>query len=295
VAGLRGGAQVRRRFLRGLHLSRHAARLPQQFDAALQRGGGQAVLGAYGRPLQEASRLKLSIVVPAFNEERLLGAALESIKSAARVFDGAGGWELIVCDNNSTDRTAAIARAAGARVVFEPHNQISRARNRGAAAAAGEWLLFVDADSSPGAELFSDLRSAIEGGCLAGGSTIAADSDSFGFRMGIRVWNAISRIARWGAGAFIYCDAAAFRELRGFSEDLYASEELDFFQRLKALARRGKRKILILHRHPLHTSDRKVHLYSWSELLGFAGRVALHPRRALRNAADCRAWYDGRR
>ncbi len=240
--------------------------------------------------------MKLSIVVPAFNEERLLGAALESIKRAATVFDGAGGWELIVCDNNSTDRTAEIARAAGARVVFEPHNQISRARNCGAAAATGDWLVFVDADSSPSPELFRDLKSAIEsGGCLAGGSTIAADSDSFGFRFGIRVWNVISRVAHWGAGAFIYCDAAAFRELGGFSVELYASEELDFFQRLKPIARRLGRGILILHRHPLRTSDRKVHLYSWRELFGYVGRFVLRPRRALRNAADCGAWYDGRR
>jgi len=79
----------------------------------------------------------ISVVVPAFNEERLLAATLDSIKAAAQAFDGSGGWELIVCDNNSTDRTAGIAHAAGARVVFEPHNQISRARNRGAAAAAG--------------------------------------------------------------------------------------------------------------------------------------------------------------
>jgi glycosyltransferase involved in cell wall biosynthesis len=240
--------------------------------------------------------VRISFVVPAFNEERLLAATLESIQTAAQVFEGAGGWELIVCDNNSTDRSAEIARAAGARVVFEPHNQISLARNRGAAGAAGEWLVFVDADSSPSPGLFRDLRSAIEsGGCLAGGSTIAPDSDSFGFRLGIRAWNAISRISRWGAGSFIFCDAAAFRELGGFSEDLYASEELDFFQRLKPLARRRGRKILILHRHPLHTSDRKVRLYTWRELFGFAARVIRHPRRALRNAADCRTWYDGRR
>jgi glycosyltransferase involved in cell wall biosynthesis len=252
-------------------------------------------VGADRRLLQEKPLLKISIVVPAFNEERLLGAALESIKAAAKVFDEAG-WELIVCDNNSTDRTAEIARAAGARVVFEPHNQISRARNCGAAAATGEWLVFVDADTSPSPELFRDLESAIDsGGCLGGGSTFVADSDSFGFRLGVRAWNVISRITRWGAGAFIYCDAAAFRELGGFSEELYASEELDFFQRLKLIGRRLGRRILILHRHPLRTSDRKVRLYSWRELFGLLGRFMLHPRRAPRNAADCSAWYDGRR
>ena len=80
--------------------------------------------------------VKISIVVPAFNEERLLGESLAQIKSAARAF-APRGWdfELIVCDNNSTDRTAEIARVAGATVVFEPVNQIARARNSGAAAA----------------------------------------------------------------------------------------------------------------------------------------------------------------
>ena len=63
----------------------------------------------------------------------------------------ARGWttELIVCDNNSSDATPAIAAAAGARVVFEPVNQIGRARNAAAAAATGDWLVFVDADSHP--------------------------------------------------------------------------------------------------------------------------------------------------
>ena len=181
-------------------------------------------------------------------------------------------------------------------MVFEPHNQISRARNTGAAAAVGEWLLFVDADSSPSEGLLADLRAAIESGtCLGGGSTIAADSDMFLFRTGIRAWNALSRLNRWGAGSFIFCERAAFSELGGFSVDLYASEELDLFQRLKRLARRRNRKIMILHRNPLHTSDRKMHLYSTRELLGFLGTTLLRPRRALRNAEDCRPWYDGRR
>ena len=118
-------------------------------------------MGTHGGAFQEAPRLKLSVVVPAFNEERLLAATLGSIRSAALSFDGAWSWELIVCDNNSTDRTAEIARAAGATVVFEPINQIARARNRGAAAATGDWLIFVDADSYPTRELLEEVRKAI--------------------------------------------------------------------------------------------------------------------------------------
>src|SRR5688572_32357746 len=91
------------------------------------------------------------------------------------------GWasELIVCDNNSTDRTAEIARAAGAQVVFEPVNQISRARNAGAARASGDWLLFVDADSYPDAGLFRNVVEVIrQGRCVAGGATVRVDTSN---------------------------------------------------------------------------------------------------------------------
>lgn len=253
-------------------------------------------MGADGRLLQEEPRLKISIVVPAFNEERLLAATLESIRSAAQVFDGSWSWELIVCDNNSTDRTAGIARAAGAKVVFEPHNQISRARNRGAAAATGEWLLFVDADSTPSRELFGDLREAIEGGqVLGGGCTMAADHDAFAVRAVLGFWNALSRSLRWAAGAFVFCRRDAFSEVGGFSEELYASEELDLSGRLKRLARVQRREFRILHRHPLRTSARKLHLYGWRELSLVFGRFLLSPRRMLRSAKGCSPWYDGRR
>src|ERR671913_2429078 len=117
-------------------------------------------------------KMRVSIVVPAFNEEVGLGASLCSIRLAMREFDRRG-WssELIVSDNNSTDGTAAVARASGATVVFEPVNQIGRARNTGATHATGDWLIFVDADSHPSAALFDDVAVEIEGGhCLAGGS-----------------------------------------------------------------------------------------------------------------------------
>src|ERR1022692_2813691 len=98
--------------------------------------------------------MRISVIVPAFNEEKLIGETLRRIQLAQVAFSRRN-WdvELIVCDNNSSDRTSEAARAAGATVVFEPVNQIARARNRGAAAATGDWLGFVDADSHPSAGL----------------------------------------------------------------------------------------------------------------------------------------------
>lgn len=241
--------------------------------------------------------MKISIVVPAFNEEQLLAASLQRLHEAMSVFVRRG-WapELIVCDNNSTDRTAAIARAAGARVVFEPVNQISRARNSGAAHAQGDWLIFVDADSYPSPALCEDVAREIQSGrCLAGGSTVRMESSrpvirSLGF-----LWNALSRINKWGAGAFIFCEAATFRRLGGFSQELYAAEEIDLFRRLKRLARREGRAIAILHRHPLETSGRKATLYTARELLMFMLKTVATGGRTLRSPKECFSWYDGRR
>jgi glycosyltransferase involved in cell wall biosynthesis len=241
--------------------------------------------------------MKISVVVPAFNEERLLPESLRSIRAAMEALDRRG-WasELIVCDNNSADRTAEIARAAGARVVFEPVNQISRARNAGAAAAGGDWIFFVDADSQPSIELFADAAEAIAGGrCLAGGSTVAYANPPAAASLLIGMWNALSRIARWAAGSFIFCETAAFRAAGGFNEELYASEEVDLFRRLKRMARRGGRTIVILHRHPLLTSDRKLRLYGWGELFRFGLKTIVSRGRTLRSRKDCFAWYDGKR
>jgi glycosyltransferase involved in cell wall biosynthesis len=254
--------------------------------AALKRGRGWGKL----RPV------KISIVVPAYNEERLLGSSLAQMRAAAAAF-AARGWdvELIVCDNNSTDRTADIARAAGATVVFEPVNQIARSRNRGAAAATGDWLVFVDADSHPPPELFADVAEQIQSGrCLAGGSTVRLDSRHWLSELVNTFWNFLSRRGRLLAGSFIFCETAAFRQIGGFSDKLFAGEELELTGRLKKLARETGRRLVILHRHPLVTSARKLRLYSFREYLRLLLRAGFN-RRTLADREACHMWYDGRR
>jgi glycosyltransferase involved in cell wall biosynthesis len=236
--------------------------------------------------------VKVSVVVPAFNEERLLAGSLATIGDAMRAFEDS---ELIVCDNNSTDRTPEIARAAGATVVFEPVNQIARARNAGAAAASGDWLVFVDADSYPSKELFQETLQAIDAGALAGGATVTVENRDAVVRLAIASWNALSRAAGWAAGAFIFCETRAFREIGGFSEQLYASEEIDLSRRLKRVARREGRRFTILHRHPLRTSDRKAWLYTKGEYFRFMLKTLVLGGRTLRDRNACYSWYDGRR
>jgi glycosyltransferase involved in cell wall biosynthesis len=240
--------------------------------------------------------VKISIVVPAFNEERLLGHSLAQINLAAKTFGPLGwGTELIVCDNNSTDQTAQIAREAGATVVFEPVNQIARARNRGASAATGDWLIFVDADSQPSAELFANVAERIASGkCVAGGATVKMDADHRTARLVVWIWNSISRTFKMLAGSFIFCEAEAFRKIGGFNEKMFAAEELDLTVRLKKFAKTTGKRVVVLSRHPLLTSARKLHLYSFWEHFRLLFLIAFKPS-VLTNRETCHLWYDGRR
>jgi glycosyltransferase involved in cell wall biosynthesis len=241
--------------------------------------------------------VKISIVVPAYNEEQLLPQSLTCVNEASAAFTDAG-WatELIVCNNNSSDRTAEVATAAGARVVFEPVNQISRARNAGAAAATGDWLLFVDADSFPTRELFADVvRAVSDGRCVAGGSTVRIGPKGIHYDAAIGWWNFLSRRLRWAAGSFIFCETATFREIGGFTEKLFAAEEISLFRRLKRFARSHGRSIVILREHPLLTSHRKAYLYTPREMVMFWIRTVLTGGRTLRSSRESFPWYDGRR
>jgi len=241
--------------------------------------------------------MKISVVVPAFNEEHLLAQTLAAINRARTAFANANcDSELIVCDNNSTDRTAEIAGAAGATVVFEPVNQIGRARNSGAAIASGDWLLFIDADSQPSVELFAEVAAQIlSGQCLAGGCTLRLEGNHRLANFVTRVWNWKSRQRRWLAGSFIFIEAAIFQQIGGFGAEFFVGEELDLTKRLQPITRETGRQIVILHHHPMLTSDRKVRLYSMKELMGFTFRAVLRRERVMRDKAACYAWYDGRR
>lgn len=239
--------------------------------------------------------MNISIIIPAFNEEKFLPATLKSIREAVSVFDDAGWkWELIVCDNNSKDRTSEVAREHGAQVVFESVNQIGRARNTGAAAAKGEWLLFIDGDSEPNAELFhATLNRMRDDSILAGGCGMEQDIDHWIVVFLTEGWNRISRMMRWMAGSYIFVRADAFREVGGFDLQRYAGEEIVLSRMLKKLARKRGQKLVIISEQRLKTSARKLRLYSKREQLGLLLRSVLLPFHVIHKPQPW--WYDGRR
>ena len=243
--------------------------------------------------------MKVSIVIPAYNEERLLLSTLHLVQCASLAAFGVRGWEweIVVCDNNSTDQTAAIARGAGAHVVFEPINQIGRARDTGARAARGEWLIFIDADSTPSGALLSDIAAQIDAGrALGGGVTVCLDPDApWHARLLGFCWNSWSRLVSWAAGSCVWVEAAAFREVGGFGTEAYAGEEVGLSRKLKRLARQRGKRFTVLSAHPLETSSRKVRLYTPWEMARLLLRMVFSFGRAAKDPKACHLWYDGRR
>jgi glycosyltransferase involved in cell wall biosynthesis len=242
--------------------------------------------------------MRVSVVLPAFNEEKLLPAALAAVKEAASAFTARGWeWECVVCDNNSTDGTSAVACAADATVVFEPVNQIGRARDAGARAATGAWLVFIDADSTPSEALFAAIADQIaDGRALGGGSTVELEPGTPRYaRFVCGLWNLWSRLAGWAAGSCVWVEAEAFRKVGGFGTEYYAGEEVFLSRRLKTLARRSGRRFVILADHPLRTSSRKLKLYTLTEAGRFFFRMLFTAGRAAKRPEHCEIWYDGRR
>ncbi len=205
-----------------------------------------------------ANQVDLSVIIPAWNEAVSLEETLDRISDALRANEAHGlKWEIVVCDNASTDDTAEIARRAGARVVFEPERGIARARNAGARVARGEWLLFIDADSYPPPELLSEVRALVgEGGIVGCGATMRPVGGTWWMRAKIRRDNVVLWLLGLSAGVFILCRRDAFQAIGGFSTDLYALEELDFVVRLRHHGRVRKQGFRVLHRHPVVTSAR---------------------------------------
>ncbi|MFQ5589425.1 MAG: glycosyltransferase, partial [Nitrospiria bacterium] len=168
--------------------------------------------------------------------------------------------EIIVTDNNSTDQTAAVARTHGASVVFEAKNQIARARNAGARRAQGEYLIFVDADTMISADLLKQaLNNLREGNCVGGGALVSFDKKTgWAASLIIRFWQWVSIHCQLAAGSFVYCLRQAFEEAGGFSEALYAGEEIRLSWALKKWGKPRRQSFRIITDFPVRTSARKL-------------------------------------
>ena len=230
----------------------------------------------------------ISFVVPAHNEERLLGGTLDAIHQAASTTGQP--YEVIVVDDASTDRTAWVAESRNAQVVRVSHRQIAASRNSGAKAATGELLFFVDADTTVNPDLIGEAISAVRAGAIGGGAAIKFDEPiPFYARLLLPLLVMSFRAGHLAAGCFVFCRRDAFTAVGGFDEAYFGAEEVIIS---RALGRQGRFVIL---RGTVLTSGRKLRTYSARELMTAMFRLVRRGPKSVQRREGLELWYGERR
>ena len=248
------------------------------------------------KPFPDADRADYSLVIPAYNESDYLTRTLDALAEASAEIARSKSLhaEIIVVDNNSSDDTAAIASrhalaSSVLSVVFEPENQISKARNAGAAAATTPYLIFVDADTLVSAPLLGAALDVLQDDAVGGGARIAIDLEHRGGEFVTGLWNRFAAWAKYAAGCFVFCRRDAFEAVGGFSEEVYASEEIWLARALKKWAKGSARQFVVLPDYVV-TSGRKLEWLSSFAMFKQVLVILLFPF-ALKYRRFCSAWY----
>lgn len=212
----------------------------------------------------------ISIIIPAYNEEKNIGGALSRLKKLTLPH------ETIVADDASTDRTADIARASADIVLSAAmkHPTIAANRNTGARAAKGDLLAFMDGDSvveDPDA-FFSRAKAHFDADAdlvaLTGSVWVSPGIATLTDKLVYTAFNWVHRIKNnvlhmgESSGKFQMLRAEAFEKVGGYREDLVAREDADIFQRLSKIGRTHcDPGLVVCH------SGRRAHAIGWPRLL----------------------------
>ncbi len=224
----------------------------------------------------------ISIVIPTRNEEKIIEKTLSQLKKSLTI-----SHEIIVCDGNSTDATAMIALKYADKVVIQdklrPKN-IATGRNQGAEAAAGEYIVFLDADctiANPDlfftkALAYFEKHPKTVGLCarLKVLPEVSTLMDKIVFACVNITYAFFNNVLHSGAasGEFGMFKKTAFQQAGGYKEHLAAAEDIDFFHAISKLGRTHLLMSLVVY----HTG-RRAHQVGWPTLLWswFANTVSL--------------------
>lgn len=220
--------------------------------------------------------MQFSIVIPAHDEAYWLPGCLDSIAAATGTV--AADVEVIVVANRCTDSTERIALERGARVVREDARNLSRIRNAGAAAAIGERLVTIDADSRMASDLLAKVAVALGNERIVGGGVnIVPERTSPGIRVTQALLTFAQAVTGLSAGSF-WCRRTDFLAIGGFNTALSIAEDVDFAERLRALGKSRGQRYIRLDSH-IVTSCRKFDAFGdWH----WFTKILAHPFRMRR-------------
>ena len=238
---------------------------------------------------------RYSLIVPAYNEERLLPRLLDSIDVARAAYAGEGEVEVIVADNSSTDRTASIAAARGCRVVGVEKRVIAASRNGGARTAQGEILTFIDADSIVHPRTFFEIDATLATGRAVGGATgVTLERWSPGIAVTYAILMSMVFVTGMDTGV-VFCRRRDFEAVGGYDETALVAEDVLFLQALRRLGKtRGQRLMRATSAKAVASTRKFDEFGDWHFFqLGFVATRSL----LTGNVADFakRYWYEPKR
>lgn len=225
------------------------------------------------------SHPRYSVIIPAYQAEATIGACVRALSRQTVPRDR---YEIIVVDDGSTDRTADVARLAGAdRVLTIPHGGPSVARNAGVEVARGDILLFTDADCEPFPEWVERMTAPFADSQVIGTKGVyrTRQRSLVARLVQLEYEYRYERMARFPTIDFIDTYAAAyrrdvFRRAGGFPTEIKipSAEDVDLSFRL---ARAGYRLVFVpdapvWHTHPSNLKSylaRKARYGFWRGLI----------------------------
>lgn len=235
----------------------------------------------------------ISLVIPAYNEARYLPRLLTSLAAARERYVSAGGSvETIVADNMSTDDTAQVAAAGGARVLRVTERRIAAVRNGGAAAARGRIIAFLDADTvAVHPDTFSGVATALGDPRIIGGATgCTLERWSVGLAVTYAIMIPLVWATRLDTG-MVFCRREDFVAVGGYPDRLRVAEDVAFLWRLRRLGRERRQRLRRLRRYKVVASTRKFDEHGDWHYFGFLWRAPLLLFGARFDDLADRYWY----
>lgn len=240
---------------------------------------------------------RVLLIIPAYNEAALLPRLLDSVDLARQRFRwGANAVEVVVADNASTDATAEVARQRGCRVAPVAKRVIAAARNGGAAAARGDLLCFVDADTRIHPDTFDEIERLLAGGrVIAGATGVKLERWSPGLLCTWLLLVPLVVLTGMDTGV-VFCRRQDFDAVGGYDERLPVAEDVDFLWRLRRRGRPRGQRLGRARRAKSVASTRKFDRYGDWHYFTAMPRLAWTMLRAPHAVTDFarRYWYDDR-
>jgi glycosyltransferase involved in cell wall biosynthesis len=186
--------------------------------------------------------MSLSVIIPAFNEEKYLYLTLNNLKE-----QNLEKFEIIVVCNGCEDKSFDVAKRYADKVFNLKERNVSKARNFGADKAKFSKLVFLDADVLLDKDVLEKVNEALVEGRFYG--TVKGKGKGLRNKSYLTVKNLVNKFRPWSHG-FVYCDKKGFFEVKGFNENMTRGELRDFFDKVK-----GKYKRLNVYVEP---NDRRI-------------------------------------